>query len=65
MDALIAAKNEGTVSPAPIPLPFGGNGREAKSPSILAGEDTLMVGVVMVLVVVKGVGRDGGGVLSL
>lgn len=63
MDALIvAAENEGTVPPHPTdhptptttPLPFGKNGRETKSPSILAAEDTLMLGVVMVLVVVQG-----------
>lgn len=59
MDALIAAANEGTEPPPP----FGGNGRETKSPSILAGEDTLTVGVVMVVVVAVVVG--GRGLLSL
>lgn len=53
MDALIAAENGGM---EPLLL-FGGNGRETKSPSILAGEDTLMVGVVMVVVVVVGEGN--------
>lgn len=64
MDALIAAENEGTVHP-PLPIPdtqpcclLVETEERLNPPSILAGEDTLMVGVVMVLVV----GEGGGSV---